>query len=589
MVFIKLTVSRSKNSASLYVTKSTYIDGKHSSVIVEKLGTELRLRDKLDGRDPYEWAQEYIDDLNRKEKDEKAENPDILIKYSPAKQIAKNVQRSYSGGYLFLQRIYHSIGLDKICKKIADRHKFSYDLNAVLSRLVYSRIIYPSSKLTTYRLSKRFIEQPNFKLQHIYRSLGVIAEEMDYIQAELYKRSMINMANRNTGVLYYDCTNYFFEVEQEDGLKQYSANGKDHKPNPIVQMGLFLDGDGIPLAFSITDGNRNEQITLKPLEEQILADFGLSKFVVCTDAGLSSLANRKFNNIGERSFITTQSVKKLKDYLKGWALFTEGWRLPGSAKTYDISGLYRDTEETGYLDQEEYLDKVFYKERWINDDDLNQRLVVTFSLMYRNYQRKVRSGQIARAEKLIRTRPSKLKKSHPNDYKRFILKKNVTTDGEEAEKTLLSIDQDQIAKEEIYDGYYAVCTNLEDDVEDIIRINRRRWEIEESFRILKHEFKARPVFLQRDDRIEAHFMTCFIALVIFRYLEKLLGEKHTCEAIVDTLRDMDFLEAKGEGYIPTYTRTDLTDDLHDAFGFRTDYQIVTNKQMKAICKAAKQK
>jgi len=558
-------------------------------VIVEKLGTELRLRDKLDGRDPYEWAQEYIDDLNRKEKDEKAENPDILIKYSPAKQIAKNVQRSYSGGYLFLQRIYHSIGLDKICKKIADRHKFSYDLNAVLSRLVYSRIIYPSSKLTTYRLSKRFIEQPNFKLQHIYRSLGVIAEEMDYIQAELYKRSMINMANRNTGVLYYDCTNYFFEVEQEDGLKQYSANGKDHKPNPIVQMGLFLDGDGIPLAFSITDGNRNEQITLKPLEEQILADFGLSKFVVCTDAGLSSLANRKFNNIGERSFITTQSVKKLKDYLKGWALFTEGWRLPGSAKTYDISGLYRDTEETGYLDQEEYLDKVFYKERWINDDDLNQRLVVTFSLMYRNYQRKVRSGQIARAEKLIRTRPSKLKKSHPNDYKRFILKKNVTTDGEEAEKTLLSIDQDQIAKEEIYDGYYAVCTNLEDDVEDIIRINRRRWEIEESFRILKHEFKARPVFLQRDDRIEAHFMTCFIALVIFRYLEKLLGEKHTCEAIVDTLRDMDFLEAKGEGYIPTYTRTDLTDDLHDAFGFRTDYQIVTNKQMKAICKAAKQK
>lgn len=589
MIVFKLTVSKSKNAASLYVAQSFYDDGVRSSRIIEKLGTEAELREKLGGRDPYEWAREYIAGLNRKAKEEKEDNPDILIKYSPLKLIRKDEQRSFNGGYLFLQRIYHVLGLDMINKKIADRHKITYDLDSILSRLVYSRIIYPSSKLATYKLSTRFIEQPRFDLHHIYRALGVVAEEMDFIQAELYRRSVSGLAERDTGVLFYDCTNFFFEIEQEDGLKQYSANGKDHKPNPLVQMGLFLDGGGIPLAFSITEGNQNEQVTLKPLEQKILADFGMAKFIVCTDAGLSSLANRKFNDMGERSFITTQSVKKLKGYLKGWALYSDGWRLPGSEKTYDISNLYRDKENIDALDQDEFFDKVFYKERWINDDGLKQRLVVTFSLKYRDYQRKIRDGQVARAEKLIRTNPTKLKKSHQNDYKRFILKKSVTASGEEAKKTALSIDEGLIGDEEIYDGFYAVCTNLEGGVDDIISINKRRWEIEESFRIMKHEFKARPVYLQRDDRIKAHFTTCFISLVIFRYLEKLLGEKYTCCTIVDTLRGMDFLEAKSDGYIPTYTRTDLTDDLHMVSGFRTDYQIVTYKQMKAACKAARQK
>jgi transposase len=586
----KLTVSKSKNAASLYVAKSFYHNGTRSSKTIEKLGTEAELRKKYPDRDPYEWAQEYIDELNRKEAEKKKKNetPDILIKYSPTKLIPKNEQRLFNGGYLVLQRIYHALGLDKICKQIKDKHQFEYDLNAVLSRLVYARIIYPSSKLATCQISKRFLEQPGFELQHVYRGLAVIAEEMDFIQAELYKKSAANLAERNTGVLYYDCTNYFFEIEQEDGLKQYGYS-KEHRPNPIVQMGLFMDGDGIPLAFVITEGNKNEQLTMKPLEQKILADFGLAKFVVCTDAGLSSLANRQFNNIGERAFITTQSVKKLKDYLKGWALSTENWRLPGDEKTYDISELYRQAETGDALDQAQYIDKVFYKERWVNDNGLNQRLVVTFSLKYRNYQRQIRVGQIGRAQKLIDAKPSKLKKSHQNDYKRFILKKSVTAQGEEAKKTILSIDEALIAKEEIYDGFYAVCTNLEDSVEEIIAINRRRWEIEESFRIMKHEFKARPVFLRRDDRIKAHFATCFISLVLFRYLEKILGEKHTCCEIVNTLRGMDFLEAKGEGYIPAYTRTDLTDAIHTVLGERTDYEIVSKRQMKAVFKSSKKK
>jgi hypothetical protein len=586
---MKLTVSKSKNAASLYVTKSFYDSGVRTSKIIEKLGTEAELREKLGGRDPYEWAQEYVDGLTREEKEKRAEQPDILIKYSQTKLIRKDERRLFNCGYLFLQRIYHAAGLDKICGRIADRHKFRFDLDSILSRLAYSRVIYPSSKLATMELSKKFIEQPNFELHHIYRALEAIAAESDFIQAQLYKKTVLGLSKRDTGVLYYDCTNFFFEIEQEAGLKQYSANGKDHKPNPLVQMGLFMDGDGIPLAYCITAGNKNEQKTLRPLEQKILSDFGVAKFVVCTDAGLSSLANRKFNDMGGRAYITTQSVKKLKGYLKGWALFSEHWHLPGDNEDYDIGGLYKSEGEENHMDANAYRDRVFYKERWINDDGLRQRLVVTFSLKYRDYQRKIRGGQVARAEELVRSRPTKLKKSHPNDYKRFVLRKSVTADGEEAKRTVFSIDEDQIAKEEAYDGFYAVCTNLEDDVQEIIKVNRRRWEIEESFRIMKHEFKARPVYLRRDDRIEAHFATCFISLVIFRYLEKFLGEKFTCCEIVDALRGMGMLDSKGDGYIPAYTRTDLTDALHDMLGERTDTQIVTKRKMKEIIKASKRK
>ena len=583
---MRLKVSESKDAASLYMIKSTYENGIHSSKIVEKLGTFAELEKKLGGRDPYEWAREYIAEQTRLEEEQKRE---VMLKYSPAKQIPKGEQRSYNGGYLFLQRIYHALGLDKICAMITKRHKFEYDLDSILSRLVYSRVIYPASKRATLELSKQFIEQPKFDLQHIYRALDVIAEESDLIQSELYKRSL-TLSERNTGVLYYDCTNYFFEIEQDGGLKQYTANAKDHKPNPVVQMGLFLDGDGIPLAFTITEGNKNEQVTLRPLEEKIVRDFALSKFVVCTDAGLSSYANRLFNSMGGRAFVTTQSVKKLEGRLKGWALFPEGWKLPGSDKAYDISELYRDGGEDGRMDQHEHPDKVFYKERWVKFDGLEQRLIVTFSPKYRRYQRGIRSRQVERARKLIEKNPGALKKPRQNDFKRFIVKKSVGADGKEAKKTLLGIDADRISQEEVYDGFYAVCTNLTDDVAEIIRINRRRWEIEESFRIMKHEFRARPVYLQKDGRIAAHFTTCFISLLLFRYLEKLLGEKHTCEEIVGTLRGMDFLKAEGEGYIPTYTRTDLTDDLHIVLGGdRIDHEIVTNKQMKAVCRKTKQK
>ncbi len=579
---MRLKVSRSKNSASLYVTKTVYIDKKERTITVEKLGTETELREKLNGADPYEWAKEYIRQLNEKEKEQTRK---ILVPYDQSKIILKDEQRSFNGGYLFLQKIYHELGIHKICKDISQRYKFDFDLDSILSRLVYGRVIFPSSKLATYELSKRFIEQPNFDLHQIYRALEVISKETDFIQSSLYQNSL-KVSKRNTGVLYYDCTNYFFEIEQEDGNKQYGPS-KEHRPNPIVQMGLFMDGDGIPLAFSINRGNMNEQLTLKPLEEKIISDFELSKFIVCTDAGLASEANRKFNDKDGRAFITTQSIKKLKEHLKKWALATDGWKLPGSEKTYDISKLDEMIDKATTEDKAKIRAKVFFKERWIKENGFEQRLIVTYSIKYRDYQRKIRNSQIERAQKTIENNPTKIKKCNQNDYKRFIQKTSVTPDGEIADKEIYSIDQTVIQKEEAFDGFYGVCTNLEDDVSEIIKVNHRRWEIEEGFRIMKSEFKARPVYLSNDDRIEAHFTTCFISLIVYRLLEKRLNENYTCHEIISGLRDMDFFDVKGEGYVPTYTRTDFTDALHEAFGFRTDYQIVATSIMKKIFKETK--
>jgi len=570
---MRLQVSKTKNAASFYVVKSVYLDGKRTNKIVEKLGTYKELKEKFPDQDPYEWAKEYVDKLNQLEKENKM--PDIIAKYSPSKLIKKGNQRSFNGGYLFLQQIYYQLKLNKICKHISDKYKFNYDLNSILSRLIYGRIIFPSSKLTTFELSKKFIEQPNFDLHQIYRALEVISKESDYIQSEIYNNSL-KIAKRNSGILYYDCTNYYFEIEQSEGIKQYGYS-KEHKPNPIVQMGLFMDGNGIPLAFSITKGNTNEQLTLKPLEKKILSDFNLSKFVVCTDAGLASNANRKFNDKGDRAFITTQSIKKLKKHLKDWALDPEGWYLYENNKTYDISE----------LDEKKYMDKVFYKERWIKENGLEQKILVTYSIKHKLYQRKIRNSQVERALKLIKTNPGKLKKANQNDFKRFIEKNHYTSDGKEAKKESYSIDTDLISKEEAFDGFYAVCTNLEDNAGNIIKVNKRRWEIEECFRIMKSEFKARPVYLSRDDRIEAHFMTCFLALIIYRFLEKKLNEKYTCNDIIESLRNMNFSEVKYEGYIPLYTRSDFTDDLHGAFGFRTDYEILTIKELKNIFKLTK--
>lgn len=570
---MKVSISKSKNTTIYYLSKSVRVGNKTTTKTVEKIGTYDEIKKICGDMEPLDWAKQYA---AKRSAEEKAAKQDILIKYSSSMLITKDVRRSCNAGYLFLQDIFHSLRLDKICSIISDKYKFEYDLNDILSMLIYSRIISPGSKRSSFKDSRKFLEQPKCDLHQIYRALEVISKENDFFQSELYKNSQ-SVIDRKKEVLYYDCTNYYFEIEEEDDFRRYGVS-KEHRPNPIVQMGLFMDADGIPLSFSLFNGNENEQPSMSPLEKKIIKDFDASDFIVCTDAGLSSTANRKFNSIQGRGFVTTQSIKKLKGFLQDFCLDDEGWYLPGDKKTYKLSS----------LDEEADRDKVFYKDRWINEDGLEQHLIVTYSVKYRDYQRQIRDRQIERAKKYVES-PSSLNRKKGTDPKRFVAQGHCTSDGEIAERTITSLDQDQIEEETRYDGLYAVCTNLEYAVPDIIAINTKRWKIEECFRIMKTEFKARPVYLSRKDRITAHFTTCFTALIIYRILENKLHDKYTCEEIINTLRSMDMMIVPGEGYIPTYTRTDLTDALHDAFGFRTDYQIISQKNMRKILNQTKKK
>lgn len=590
---MKLTVSKSKNSASFYVQKTIRKpNGSVTTVTVEKLGNLTEVTAKAGGKDPYVWAQEYVNELNRKEYDE---NKEIIVSYSPSKLLKKGEQKLFNCGYLFLQSVYYRLGLDKICQDISSRHSFEYDLNDILSKLIYTRILFPSSKLAANKQAALFVEQPTFELHDIYRALSVLSAENDFIQAQLYKNSQ-KVIQRRKDILYYDCTNYFFELEEADDLRRYGKS-KQHQPLPVVGMGLFMDHDGIPLAFDIYPGSQNEQPTLKPLEKKVLRDYGLEKIIVCTDAGLSSKTNRKFNDKtinGEqvRSFITTQSIKQLPEYLKDFSLDPEGWHLTGSDEVFNLN----------VLDETEDFNKIFYKDRWIKEDlspkkikngakPLEQHLIISFSLKYRNYQRKIRNGQIERAQKIIDSGKYKQRPKNQNDPHRFITRTQATKDGEICTEEVVYLNTETIQEEERYDGFYAVCTNLDDmSVDEIVRINKKRWEIEECFRIMKTDFKARPVYLQTEDHIRAHFITCFIALVVYRILEKDLNEKYTCEEIIDTLKNM-VMARPGEklGYTPVYTRTDLTDALHETAGFRTDYQIITDVNMRKIIRTSKKK
>lgn len=592
---MRLKYNKTGKGNCYYIIRSVYKNGKNTSEIYEKLGYPEEIMGKYHCSDPFQWIQEHLDQLNEQERADK--NLKVLVPFRPSLLIPKGELQSYNIGYLFLQKIYHELSMDLIASHITKRHHFQYDMDAILSRLIYGRILFPGSKLSTCRLSGDLLERPDFEYHQIERALSVIASEFDTIQAELYKFSS-SAVPRKTGVLYYDCTNFYFEIEEEDSISNEEADEKDtaarkygqckqHQPSPIVQMGLFMDYSGIPLAICIGRGNRNEQTTLIPLEEKILQDFELAKFVVCTDAGLASEANRQFNNFGERSFVTTVSIKTMDDSLKTWCLEPSGWSLEGSKESFNIEHL-EDTDE----DKEKNHDKIFYKLKYIEgydekrDIEFNQTLIVTFSLKYRNYLRRKRDGQVQRAQAAIAGNHSSLEKKNQHDFRRFVKQETQNSKGKKAALSY-SLNEEKIAEEQKYDGFYAVETNLDDNVSDILKINRGRWEIEESFRIMKDEFLSRPAYLSRADRIKAHFMTCFMSLLVYRVLEKRLGSRYTCDQIVSTLRNMRVTRAKDLGYIPSYTRTDLTDALHEYAGFRTDYEITREKTMKGIIRKSK--
>lgn len=587
---MRLGWAKTKYSISYYVKKTIYVDGKNKDLVIKRLGSEKQICEKYHVTDAKAWAQEQVRLMNEAEKEDAAK---FNIELCSGTDLVLNEQRRFNGGYLFLQDIYYELGLHKICRAIANRHPFKYDLNDILSRLIYTRILYPSSKKNSYEESKRFIEQPSFELHDIYRALSVLAEESDYIQSRLFKNSSV-IQKRNTQVIYYDCTNFYFEIDSAEDDKQFGKS-KENRPLPIVGMGLFMDMDGIPISFCIYPGNRNEQTTMIPLEKKMLESFDMSKFIVCTDAGLSSATNRVFNSYdqenGLRGYITTQPIKTLKKHLQKWCLADDGWLLDDSnSKTK-----YKLSE----LDDEKDKDKTFYKTRWIKEEGIvhsdngdkkqiiEQKLIVSYSIKYRNYQRHVRAGQIERAQRIIESGEKTINKKKQNDPKRFIKTDHATKDGEVADKSVSYIDQTVIENEEMYDGFYAVCTNLDDSISSIVKSNKRRWEIEECFRIMKTDFEARPVYLNRQDRILAHFMTCFISLIVYRYLENKLDNKYTIDQILSTLQEMDFMKYEGKGYQPVYTRTELTDALHEAFGFCTSKQIVPIAKMRNICSQTK--
>ena len=568
---------KAENAESFYICKSyTKANGSTTSAIVRKLGTlEQLLPEHGPTRDDVlAWAKNEVKIETEKYKKEK-EAQTVLIPFHADRQLDYNKQVFFRGGYLFLQSFYYQLQMNKTCRKLKQKYKFKYDINAILSDLIYAKILEPCSKRSSYKVASEFLEKPSYELYDVYRALDVLGTECDLIQAEVYKNSHF-LGERNDKILYYDCSNYYFEIEQEDGNKKYGKS-KEHRPNPIIQMGLFMDGDGIPLAFSLFPRNANEQISLKPLEKKVLEDFGCQKFIYCSDVGLGSESIREYNHMGERAYIVTQSIKKLKKDEKEWALNPQGFKRVSDDAPVDITKLSEDDKG------------LYYKDEPYTTKKLHQRLIITYSPKYALYQKSIRDKQIERAQKMLDSGNTKKNRKNPNDPARFIGTLAVTKEGEAADVKHY-LDENKISEEGQYDGFYAVCTDLlDDEVDDILKVSEGRWQIEECFRIMKTDFSARPIYLQDENRIKAHFLICFLALTIYRFLEKKLGSKYTCEKLLDTLKGMNFAEIQEQGFTPLYKREAITDDLHDVCGFRTDYQFITKSKMRNIQKKSKGK
>lgn len=575
-----ISITGNKGNQDVYIKQSYRKDnGKTSSRIYKKLGKYNALLELFSGneQDLMDWAKKEAEKETLAYNQQKEK---VSLSLSPLARIPLEEERVFNIGYLFLQKICSELRMDIICRNIRNHHKFSYDFHAILTDLIYARILAPSSKLSSYKYCHSLLEPPKYSLQDLYRALSVLAEESDFIQEELYKNSNF-IHPRNSKILYYDCTNYYFEIEAEDGIKKYGKS-KEHRPNPIITMGLFMDADGIPLAFDIFPGNQNEQLTLKPIEQKVIKDFNCSEFIFCSDAGLGGKSNRFLNSFGNRSYVITYSLKKMKKEERELALLPTQFKVPGSNKLIDL----RTLDES---DPKVY-NTIYYKEYPLVTGDMDETVIITYSPKYKAYQSKIRNAQIDRAKKMIQSSDKTRKGKGSNDPARFIQRTAVTEYGEIAQKNIYQLDEAKILEESMYDGFYAVITNLEGDIREIININKQRWEIEENFRIMKSEFEARPVFVRREDRIKAHFLTCFISLLVYRLLEKKLGEEFTCSQILETLRNMNVtLLSKDSGYIPSYKRTKITDKLHSSFGFRTDYEFIRKSTMRTIIKETKQK
>ena len=584
---MRVSIMKSGPDKIAYIVDSYRVDGKVKTKIVKRLGKLSDLEKQYD--DPLAFCREQARILTEQKKEEE---DSFDVKFFPQRFLSPNQNVLFNAGYLFLQKIYYGLSLDKVCMKVQKKSKCEFDLNSILKDLIFSRILYPSSKRSSFELSHRFIEQPDYELHDVYRALDLLSSHISFIQSEVYKNSS-NVCKRNTSVLYYDCTNFFFEIEQQDEFRKYGVS-KEHRPNPIVQFGLFMDGNGIPLAFNVNPGNQSEQLSPLPTEEMIEKDFGLSKFIYCSDAGLGSYNIRWFNQLKDRSFIVTQSLKKLKGHLRDWALDDNNWQHGKS-----IDSLSSDSTEI-LIKSRPILEKGTIRLEVPSelDDDLteilhiqkemDQRLIVTYSPQYAAYQKSIRDSQIERAKRLIK-KPSSFDKVSSTDCRRFVKNIAFNKEGEIIGKNLY-LDESLILEEEQYDGFYALVTNLDDNDEEIVNINHNRWKIEESFRIMKTEFKSRPVYVQKEGHIKAHFLTCYLALLIYRILEQKLnvdGYHFTTREIIDSLREMKLMKVSDYGYLPSYTRTPMIDRLSEIYKFSFNKQAYRTTKIKSIIRLSK--
>lgn len=581
----------SGKSTQAYIAKSFRMRSgdRTSTVIVEKLGSLESIAAAHPGVDPKEWARERARALTAMEK---ADRSTVTVRLDPGVRIRRGESRRLRGGVLPLMvPVYGYMGLGRICDDIKSRRHFGFDLSAIACTLVFGRVLDPDSKLATFGRSKDYPGRKDFRLESVYRALSVLAEESDFVQKEVYANT-VGVSPRNTTVIYYDCTNYYFEIEEDDpdrigkdgtpelGLRKY-GHSKENRPNPIVQVGMFMDGDGMPLAFCVNPGNTPETQTIVPLEKKLDSDFNLSEFVCCTDGGLGSAAMREYNSAEGREYITVQSLKdrKCTEAVQEWALKDGEWNIPGVEGTHTI-------EEAARILGEKFGETTLYKDRWfkVGKEETDVHYVVTYSQKYADYQRSTREAQVARALKKIERGESTKPKS-PNDCRRFIEEIAATEDGVAADVRTAVLNTDRIEREARFDGLYALATSLDDDAPSILRANGYRAEIEALFRITKSTLETRPVFLSRPDRIIAHLMVCYLALIAVKRLQGMLDEKgrhYSVEQIVDCLRGMDYLELEAHGYLPCFDRTAITEDIQGLTGYTLDSQIITKPTMRKM-------
>ena len=579
-----LSVTKGKDPHFYILQSFRKKEGGTTSKRYMDLGTASHIKSVYGCSDPHAWAEAKLKDINDSLKEDKAS---VMVLYNPNKKIESGQWRTVHCGHMVLLPLYNKLGLAKFSAGVAARHRFKYDFADILYKLVMCRILFPDSKRATRECLNDFVDAPDFSLDDIYNFLGVLAKEITPLQKSLYEATKRELSRR-TGVIYYDCTNYYFEIEKEDTLRRYGKS-KEHRPNPIVQMGMFMDADGLPLAFCINPGNTSEQQTLQPLEEILANEFNLSEFVVCTDAGLASIDNRLYNTTEGRNYIVTQSIPGLPKLMREWALEKKGWRKLGDKddRTYDISDLDLEAEKNS----------LYYRERWFKENrsnvkDYEERLIVTFSPKYALYQRQLRAQHIEKALSMIEKKSEKSRQTQ-QDPRRLIATTHCTTDGEIAENSVMSLDPEIIEKEKAMDGLNCVATRLEDSVGEILHVNGFRYEIEHLFRVTKTEFDARPVYLRREDRIRAHFAICFIALLLLKAFQRQLNEglgeeqRYSSEQIINALAGMDYNIVRGTGYVPAYSATALISRSCKVSGVQIDTQIVLNRKMRQYIKMLK--